>query len=107
MVSLPQISKGISTFIERELIIKSSGFDKTLLRMSIPLIPQIVNKKFDKYRNNILLECFVNEDGVDLDELYKAAKQTLSNGENILFYGIILNEQDLDNLYTYISKAIV
>ena len=107
MVSLPQISKGLTTFIERELIVKANGANRTLLRMSTLLIPQIVDKKFDEYKKNILLECFITDDGIDIDELYKVAKQSISPGENILLSGIILNANDLDNLYTYIKNAVV
>ena len=107
MVSVPQVSKGIATFIQRELIVKATGIDRTLLKMSIPLIPQIIDKQFDKYKNNVLLECFITDNGIDIDELYKAAKQAMSDGEQILYNGIILNDRDLDNLYTYIKQAIV
>ncbi len=106
MVSLPQISKGLITFIEQELIIKATGKQKFMMYFLIPQIPQKVEKLFNDYKRNMLIDTFIKEDGIDLDLLYTTAKSAIQKSGNIELLGIIFNEEDIDKLYGYISRAI-
>jgi hypothetical protein len=107
MVSLPQISKGLITFIEQDLIVHGTSKQKFAMYFIMPQIPQKIEGLFNQYKDSIILKDYITEGGIDLDGLYSSSKQAINKSGNIELFGIILNEQDLDNLYNYISKAIV
>jgi hypothetical protein len=107
MVSLPQISKGLITFIEQELIIKATGKQKFIMYFLIPQIPHKVEQLFDQYKENIILNTFIKDDGIDLEELYYATKSAIQKSGSLELFGIIFNENDIDKLYGYISRATV
>lgn len=107
MVSLPQISKGITTFIEQDLIVHGTSKQKFIMYFIMPQIPQKVESLFNQYKDNIIVSDYIKENGIDIDGLYRTSKEAINKSGNIELFGIILNENDLDKLYTYISKAIV
>lgn len=107
MVSLPQVSKGIATFIENELIAHANGKQKFLLYFAIPQIPHKVEELFKQYKDNMLIRDFIKPEGIEIDELYRTSKEAINKSGNIELLGIILNEQDVDKLYSYITRAIV
>lgn len=107
MVSLPQISKGLITFIEQELIIKATGKQKFIMYFLIPQIPQKVEQLFDQYKENMIINTFIRDGGIDLDELYNTSKSAIQKSGNLELFGIIFNESDIDKLYGYISRATV
>ena len=61
MVSLSQISKGLITFIEQELIIKATGKQKFIMYFLIPQIPQKVEQLFDQYKENMIINTFIKD----------------------------------------------
>lgn len=107
MVSLPQISKGLITFIEQELIVKATGKQKFIMYFLIPQIPQKVEQLFDQYKENMIINTFIKDGGIDLNELYSTTKAAMQKSGNVELFGIIFNENDIDKLYEYISRATV
>lgn len=106
MVSLPQISKGIATFIENELIVHANGKQKFVMYFIIPQIPHKVEDLFKQYKDNMLISDFIKPEGIDVDALYRTSKEAINKSGSIELLGIILNEQDVDKLYGYITRAI-
>lgn len=106
MVSLPQISKGLITFIEQELIVHGNNKQKFLMYFLMPQIPHKIEQLFDQYKDNIILSDFIKAEGIDLNSLYKVAKEAINKTGSIELLGIILNEQDMEKLYTYIVNAV-
>lgn len=107
MVGLPQVSKGIATFIEQELIVHANGKQKFVMYFLIPQIPHKVEELFREYKDNMIISDFIKPEGIELEELYRTSKEAINKSGNIELFGIILNEQDVDKLYSYISRAVV
>ena len=107
MVSLPQISKGIATFIENELIVHGNGKQKFVMYFLIPQIPHKVEQLYNDYKDNMFVNDFIKPEGIDIEELYRTSKEAMSKSGNIDLFGIILNEQDVDKLYGYITRSVV
>mgnify|MGYP006991734800 FL=1 len=106
MASLPQISKGLITFIEQELVTKATNKQKFMMYFLMPQIPHKVEQLLEEYKNNMILSDYIKQDGIDLDRLYNTSKQAISRSGNIELLGIIFNDEDIDKLYGYITKAI-
>lgn len=106
MVSLPQISKGIATFIEQELIVHGNGKQKFVMYFLIPQIPRKVEELFRQYKDNMLISDFIKPEGIDIESLYRTSKEAINKSGSVELLGIILNEQDVDKLYGYITRAI-
>ncbi len=107
MVSVPQVSKGLITFIEQELVAQATNKQKFMMYFLMPQIPQKVEQLFKEYKDNMLISDYIKPEGIDLDGLYKASKVAINKSGNIELLGIIFNEQDIDKLYGYITRAIV
>ena len=107
MVSLPQISKGIATFIEQELIVHGNGKQKFVMYFLIPQIPHKVEQLYNDYKDNMFVNDFIKPEGIEIEELYRTAKEAINRSGNIDLFGIILNEQDVDKLYGYITRSVV
>ena len=106
LASLPQVSKGIVSFIEQELIIHGNSKQRFLMYFAIPQIPHKVEELYNQYKGNMLISDYVKSEGIDLDALYRTSKEAINKSGNIDFFGIILNEQDVDKLYSYINNSV-
>lgn len=107
MVSLPQVSRGIITFIEKELIFKADSKKQFVMWFIIPQIPKKTEQLFNSYKNNIVIKDFITSEGIDIENLYKYSKEAIKKVGNMELFGVVLNEQDIDKIYEYITKAIV
>lgn len=107
MVSLPQVSRGIITFIEKELILKADSKKQFVMWFIIPQVPKKTEQLFNSYKDNIVIKDFITDDGIDIENLYKYSKEAIRKVGNMELFGIVLNEQDIDRIYEYITRAIV
>ena len=48
---------------------------------------------------------FNENNNIKIDEVYNSAKLAISKSGQIIAYGIIFNENDIDKLYNYIVSA--
>lgn len=108
IVSVEQVKIGIANFIEREIAMKSTGFQKFLSYFAIPLVDKTVSGYMSKFMENAVTSSFFDNNGnVKLDELYNMAKSAVQKSGQFTVYGIILGETDIDKIYNYIQNTII
>ena len=106
MVTKQQIQLGVSAFVENEIAIKSSGFNKFATYFMLPTIQTKTADLITKLSQNELFSVYFNEKGdVDLDKVYQNAKESIKKSGQFEIFGIIFNESDIDKLYTTIQRS--
>jgi hypothetical protein len=104
-VNTQQIQIGITNFIEQELGNKAVGFQKFAIYFVLPKINKIIDNYMQQFKGNPIFKDMFNENGdMDLDELYNMSKQAVRRSGQFSLYGVILDESDIDKLYTYIKR---
>lgn len=105
-VNTQQIETGITNYIEIELAKKATGFTKFAIYFMLPTILSRVNKMLSSLKENEFTDNFFDENNnIKIDEVYNSAKLAISKSGQIIAYGIIFNENDIDKLYNYIINA--
>lgn len=104
-VNTEQIQIGVTNFIEREIAIKAVGFQKFATYFVLPKINKVIEHYMQELKGNPIVGDFFNENGdVNIDELYNMAKQAVKKSGQFSVYGVLLNESDIDKIYTYIVR---
>lgn len=110
MVNLDQIKVGVNNFIDNEILAKTSGWQQFkygfIKGAVMEKIPQIINN----YKDNPMIKALdiIGENGtVNIDNIYKWAKDAIQKSGQIIVGGLIFNENDVDKLYNYITSTIV
>lgn len=105
-VNTQQIQIGITNYVETELAKKATGFTKFAIYFMLPTILDKVNSMLSTFKNNEFTNNFFDENGnIKIDDLYNSAKLAISKSGQIVAYGIIFNESDIDKLYSYITNT--
>ena len=105
-VNTQQIQVGVTNYIEAELAKKATGFTKFAIYFMLPTITSKINNMLSTFKDNEFTNTFYDENGnIKLDEVYSAAKTAISKSGQIVVSGIIFSENDIDMLYSYITKA--
>ena len=106
IVNTQQIQVGITNYIENELAKKAPGFTKFAIYFMLPSIISKTNNMLANFKENEFTKEFFDEKGnIKIDEVYNSAKQAIVKSGQIVVYGIIFNESDIDKLYNYIASA--
>ena len=104
--SVNQIQIGIVNFIEQEVATKAVGFQKFAIYFVLPKVKDIVANYVNNLRTSDFLKDLFNESGnVDLDTLYNMCKSAIQKSGSFEIFGIILNETDIDKIYSYIRRT--
>lgn len=104
-VTTEKIQIGITNFIEQEIASKAVGFQKFATYFILPKVNKTIEHYMIQLRDNPIMKESFNENGdVNVDELYNMAKQAVRKSGQFSIYGVLLDESDIDKLYTYISK---
>ena len=104
-VNTEQIQMGVTNFIEQEIAMKAVGFQKFATYFVLPKINKVVEHYIKQLKDNPIVKDFFNENGdVNIDELYNMAKMAVRKSGQFAVYGVILNENDIDKMYTYIVR---
>ena len=107
-VTIQQIQRGLTNYIEAEIGSKAVGKAKFLTFFFAPQISNEVGKFIVNNKDNIMMKEFIDESGnVDLDKIYNQAKEAARKSGQIEMYGIVFNETDLDKLYNYIKQTMI
>lgn len=107
-VSIRQFQTGIVNYIEQEIASKAVGIKKFMVYFVIPnlydKIPELLNKLKD---NDMFKDYFVDDNMINIDQLYNSAKIAIRKTGQIEYSGILFNETDIDKLYSYIKNTEV
>ena len=104
-VTTEKIQIGITNFIEQEIASKAVGFQKFATYFILPKVNKTIEHYMIQLRDNPIMKESFNENGdVNVDELYNMAKQAVRKSGQFSIYGVLLDESDIDKLYTYISR---
>lgn len=104
-VNTEQIQIGVTNFIEQEIAAKAVGFQKFATYFVLPKINKVIEHYMQAFKENPIVADFFNENGdVNIDELYNMAKMAVRKSGQFAVYGVLLNENDIDKIYTYIVR---
>ena len=104
-VTTERIQIGITNFIEQEMASKAVGFQKFATYFVLPKVNKTVEHYMQQLKDNPIMGDSFNENGdVNIDELYNMAKQAVRKSGQFSLYGVLLNENDIDKLYSYIAR---
>ena len=107
-VTVNQISEGIATYIDRELVPKVPGIRKWVLGMSGAYVLKVAQDMIEENRKLLVSAGIMSEDGmIDIDTLASQLKRSAAtNGpvtEHFPILGdITFDSSDVDKLHTYI-----
>lgn len=113
MINRDQLENGIVKYINEEIVKKSSGIMGIGLvaARELGVFKGVVNSKINEYMNNdivknVVLKDVVSESGnIDLEKLYSAVKKGVQEKGQFTVYGYILNENDIDMMYSSIKGS--
>ena len=72
----------------------------------LPKVNDIVANYINNLRTNGFLKDLFNESGnVDIDTLYNMSKSAIQKSGSFEIFGLILNEADIDKIYSYIRRT--
>jgi hypothetical protein len=104
-VNTERIQIGVTNFIEQEIASKAVGFQKFATYFVLPKVNKIIEHYMVQLKDNPILSDMFNENGdVNVDELYNMSKQAVRKSGQFAVYGVLLNESDIDKIYSYIAR---
>ena len=106
-VNTNQIQIGIANFIENEIARKATGKRKFATYFILEVIDLIIAGYINDFKSNEFMKHLFNSNGdVDIDALYNMCKKAIQKSGSFEIYGVILNETDIDKIYSYIRNTI-
>lgn len=109
MCTIDQLKRGLSAYVEKELVGKISGLRKWGLALFASPIIANVDSMMQNHKDFLKTAGFMTEDGmIKIDELYSRAREVASKEgdvvENIPLLGDVkFTESDITALYRYIT----
>ena len=104
-VNTERIQIGVTNYIEQEIASKAVGFQKFATYFVMPKVNKIIEHYMQQLKGNPIMSDNFNENGdVNVDEIYNMAKQAVRKSGQFAVYGVILDESDIDKIYTYIVR---
>jgi hypothetical protein len=104
-VNTERIQIGVTNFIEQEIASKAVGFQKFATYFVLPKVNKVIEHYMVQLKDNPILSDMFNENGdVNVDELYNMSKQAVRKSGQFAVYGVLLNESDIDKIYSYIAR---
>ena len=102
-VNVEQIQLGVNRYIENEIANKATGFNKFVVCFVSPLATRKVAQYINTLADNPLMsDMFDGNHNVNLDEVYRMAKDAIQKSGQFVLLGMVFNETDIDKLYNYI-----
>lgn len=112
MVTLSQVLKGLSAFLEKEIVEKIDGFMKWGVGAAIAIYLDNGVNIFNSLKNNQwvkMLDAIDENDNIDIDKIYNAilpeAKKHAITFKAPGLGVITLTSNDVEKLYTQIKEA--
>lgn len=111
MYHYEQVMKGLTKFIDVELVPKMSGLQKWAFGTACGIALKRGEDMFHQFKNHELLKTLqlVDGDKINVDEIYVELKKQAHNSPieiNVPMIGCIkLNHSDVETLHSYIVSA--
>lgn len=103
---MEQIKKGVSSYYEIDMCQKLSGFERFAAYFVLPSIPNLVQDKIEKYKDNPLLFGIFDDNGlVDLEVAKERASLAMQKCGSIDLAGFRLTQSDVERVYDSIRRA--
>lgn len=113
MVTYSQLIRGLTDFIDNEIVNKITGYQKWIFGTMTGVALSKSTNLFNKFKDNDLiktLEIIDKDNNIDIDVLYTELKKQASRGaitfEVPLLGNLTLTESDVDKAYNYIKKGM-
>ena len=111
MYNYDKVMNGVAKYVDNEIVSKVPGWKKWVIGSGIGMVLSNSSNMFNKIKDNEFVKMLnlVDEyDNINVDEIYKELKKQAQkssiNVELPMVGSFILNEQDVDKLYNFITK---
>ncbi len=110
MYNYEQVIKGLTKYIDHEIVNKVPGWKRWLLGSGIGIMLSNAEEVFNTLKDNEFVKMLnlIDEDKINVDVIYKELKKQAEKGSaNIelpMIGSFILNTQDVDKLYDLITS---
>ena len=106
-INTEQLERAVQIYFNSEILPKAAGFKKFTASLVFEMYSTKIKTIIIELLNNPLIKLsgIVDDDNfIDVDQLYHAAKEAIRNSGQFTLLGIIFNESDIDKLYTIIQQ---
>jgi hypothetical protein len=109
IVNTDQIRMGIKKYVEYELAQKATGVTKFMIYFVMPSIDKKISNYINGMQTNEMFEDMFDENKcVQLDKVYDRAVYAIEKSGNKVYiekYGIALDRNDVEKIYSYIRES--
>lgn len=112
MYNLGQVVRGISEYLDNEIVYKISGWQRWVVGAGLGVSLNRSTEIFNELKKNEIVKTLGlidNDDKIDVDTIYKELVKQAKKGAitfNLPMIGsITLNEKDVNKLYDYIRQG--
>lgn len=109
-VNIEQIQRAIETYFNQEILSKAIGFKKFTTALAYGMFKDKISKILIDLANNDLIkmtEVVDNNQLIDIDLLYREAKEAIQRSGQFEVMRIIFTESDIDKLYSILHSQNV
>lgn len=108
-VNIEQFEHAVLQYYNSEILSKATGFKKFTMSLVYEMYSTRIKMIIMELLNNPLIKMtgVVDENNfIDIDVLYHAAKEAIHKTGQFTVFGIIFNESDIDKLYSILQHPI-
>lgn len=109
-VNIEQAQRAIETYFNQEILSKAVGFKKFTTALAYGMFKDKISKLLIDLANNDLIkmtEVVDNNQLIDIDLLYRGAKEAIQRSGQFEVMRIIFTESDIDKLYSILHTQSV
>lgn len=106
-INIEQLERAVHTYFNTEILTKATGFKKFTAGLVFEMYSAKLKTILIELLNNPLIKLsgIIDENNfIDVEQLYHAAKEAIHKSGQFTQLGIIFNESDIDKLYTIIQQ---
>lgn len=107
-MTLEKVEHGMIKYIQEEIANKAPTHMKFLIYTGTFLGTAKMECIFNKLKDHVIIQSLGvidDNDEIDLDNLYNAARKAMDKVGTVEYMGIRFNESDVDSLYNYIKRS--
>lgn len=112
MYNLGQVVRGISEYLDNEIVYKISGWQRWVVGAGLGVSLNRSTEIFNELKKNEIVKTLGlidNDDKIDVDTIYKELVKQAKKGaitfDLPMIGSITLNEKDVNKLYDYIRQG--
>ena len=109
-VNIEQAQRAIETYFNQEILSKAIGFKKFTTALAYGMFKDKISKLLIDLANNDLIkmtEVVDDNQLIDIDLLYRRAKEAIQRSGQFEVMRIIFTESDIDKLYSILNTQSV